>query len=203
MQELLDQRPQYKMGATYLPDAPITPKAAKLPSLPTPMSTNAGPPKLPGIAGNLGVAAVGSKSKDVTGVPKVETAKAAGLLNKIAFLDQGIGPLLAGGAGGVGGYMLGEKVIKPLLEGKQKSILEQMARGQSAVDKLERGKKIAPFAGAIAGALLLAAIASSRAKKQERERIERILMMGGRPEEGGFYSQDTKSVNDPTAAFYG
>lgn len=97
-------------------------------------------------------------------------------LEKIAFLDAGLGPLLGGALGGAGGYALGKGVINPLLEHKKRSIINKMLSGEELISKLDKGKTVAPIAAATIGALLLAALAANRAKKQERERLQDMLL---------------------------
>jgi hypothetical protein len=52
------------------------------------------------------------------------------ILKKLALLDEGISPVVAGGAGGVGGYMAGKHIINPLLESRKRSIIDKMLKGE-------------------------------------------------------------------------
>jgi hypothetical protein len=107
------------------------------------------------------------------------------ILKKLALLDEGISPVVAGGAGGVGGYMAGKHIINPLLESRKRSIIDKMLKGESILKKLETGTKFAPIAAATIGALLLASIAASRAKQHERERIQDQLLYAQLQEQMG------------------
>jgi len=98
------------------------------------------------------------------------------ILKKLAFLDEGISPAIAGGAGGVGGYMAGKHLVNPMLEKQKRSIIDNMLRGEGILKKLDTGTKLVPIAAATIGALLLAALAASRAKQHERERIQDQLL---------------------------
>lgn len=116
------------------------------------------------------------------------------ILKKLAFLDEGISPVLAGGAGGVGGYMAGKHLVNPLLEKQKRSIIDKMLRGESMLKKLETSTKLVPIAAATIGALLLAALAASRAKQHERERMQDQLLYAQLQEQLG-NSQGFSSAN--------
>lgn len=107
------------------------------------------------------------------------------ILKKLALLDEGISPVVAGGAGGVGGYMAGKHIINPILESRKRSVIDKMLQGENILKKLETGTKFAPIAAATIGALLLASIAASRAKQHERERIQDQLLYAQLQEQMG------------------
>jgi hypothetical protein len=117
------------------------------------------------------------------------------ILKKLAFLDEGMAPVMAGGVGGAGGYLAGKHIINPLLENQKRSILDKMLRGESMLKKLETGTKIVPLAAATIGALLLAALAASRAKQHERERIQDQLLYAQLQEQLG-NSQGFSQANE-------
>lgn len=193
------QREAAKFGAQfdYAPNAPVTPKPAKFPKMPAPMSTNAGKPDVPVPPKNT------AKTEAYTGESaEMKVATASDLLAKIAFLDDGALPWIAGAAGGAGGYYAGKKIIDPLINASQENLRRKIRITEQLVDALEKGKKIAPFAGATVGAILLAALAAKRAKQKEREAMARILEMGG-PEREGFDPRDRRSIGDPLAVYYG
>lgn len=181
----------------YRPEAPVTPEPAGYPSMPKPRSTNAGPPNTPPSPESL------KYDKDTPKPPKPPKLKTADeILAKTAFLEEGAWPWIAGAGGGVGGYALGKKVVDPLLKLKQDSILNQIRRGRKIVEGLERGRKIAPLAGATVGAILLAALAAKKARQDQAEDMARISAMGG-PGGEGFYPYNIRDVRDPRAAYYG
>jgi len=181
----------------YRPEAPVTPKPPGYPSEPAPMSTSAGPPNTPPPPESLEYA---EKSQKPPKPPKLKTAEE--VISKIAFLEEGATPWLAGAGGGVGGYLLGKKVVDPLLKMKQESILNNIRKGRKIVEGLEKSRKIAPLAGATIGALLLAALTAKKAKDKQIEDMLRIQAAGG-PGQEGFYPYNVRSVRDPRAAYYG
>jgi len=124
-------------------------------------------------------------------------------LEKLAFLDAGVSPLIAGAAGGLGGYALGKGVINPILERQRQSIISKMLRGEDILKKLEKGKAAAPVAAATIGALLLAAIAANRAKKQERQRIQDYLLYNQLRESDmqGFARGEEVGYGDPHVGY--
>ena len=100
-------------------------------------------PKAPKHPGAFVDSGLGKVTKKLTTGPKLEAAGTS--TNKTAFLDGGLGPLLWGGAGGLGGYLAGEHIVNPLLASKQKSIQEAMAKGESWLARLEALKKVMPL----------------------------------------------------------
>jgi len=128
------------------------------------------------------------------------------ILKKLAFLDEGLGPLVAGGAGGIGGYMAGKHLINPILENRKRSIIDKMLRGEGILKKLETGTKVVPIAAATIGALLLAALAASRAKQHERERMQDQLLYAQLQEQmgssQGFSPEDAVQFGSPNIAGY-
>jgi hypothetical protein len=179
-----------KMGTTfdYTPNAPVTPKPPKFPSVPKPMSTNAGKPDslIPGKAPK-------SSGGDYSGESaETKVAMAGGVLAKAAFLEEGVSPLLYGAGGAAGGYLLGKKVVDPLLSMGQDSLRYQINRAQKILEGLEKGKRVAPIAGATIGAILLAAIAAKKAKEKERATMNTE----------GFDYHDMRRVHEPATAYY-
>jgi len=195
LKEQAAQLEAYKFGANfdYTPNAPVTPKPAKFPKMPAPMSTSGGMPDVPKPPKNS------AKTQAYTG--ESAEMKVATLLHKVAFLESGAMPWVAGAAGGLGGYYAGKKVIDPILDIGQESLRRKIHIAERIIEGLEKGKKVAPFAGATVGAILLAAIAAKKAKQKERETMERVEAMGG-PEREGFSPYDRRYVNDPYAGFY-
>lgn len=188
---------KYSANFDYTPNAPVTPKPPKFPSMPAPMTTNAGTPDVPTALKPFG------KTEKYTGESaEMKVATTNDMLAKLAFMDEGIGPLLAGLAGGAGGYYAGKKVIDPLLNVGQESLRRKVHMLESIIAGLEKGKKVAPFAGATVGAVLLAALAAKHAKNKEREAMAKIQAMGG-PGREGFEPEDRRSVSDPMAGYYG
>ena len=127
-------------------------------------------PKAPKHPGAFVDSGLGKVTKKLTTGPKLEAAGTS--TNKTAFLDGGLGPLLWGGAGGLGGYLAGEHIVNPLLASKQKSIQEAMAKGESWLARLEALKKVMPLLSAGGGALLLAYLAAKSARADEHARMQ-------------------------------
>ena len=127
-------------------------------------------PKAPKHPGAFVDSGLGKVTKKLTTGPKLEAAGTS--TNKTAFLDDGLGPLLWGGAGGLGGYLAGEHLVNPLLAAKQKSIQDAMAKSELWLSKLEALKKVMPLLTAGGGALLLAYLAARSARADERARLQ-------------------------------
>jgi hypothetical protein len=195
--EAQDIMGKYSAQFDYAPNAPVTPKPPKFPSMPAPMTTNAGEPDVP-----KPLKAPGKTQKYTGESAEMKVATTNDILAKVAFMDEGAAPLLAGLAGGAGGYYVGKKVIDPMLNVGQESLRRKVHILESIIEGLEKGKKVAPFAGATVGAILLAAIAAKRAKAKERETMAQILAAGG-PQREGFHAEDRRSVGDPMAGYYG
>lgn len=126
-------------------------------------------------------------------------------MEKKSLMDEGISPLLGAGAGGLGGFVLGQNVIGPLLKRQENKILRQMQTGEQIVNKLRQGQRLAPILASAAGALLLASLAAKKAKENERQRISDLLLyqqlgqMQGA--DAGFLPQQQMPVGDPRS-FY-
>lgn len=119
--------------------------------------------------------------------PKETEKKADGLYPTLAAAGGGV-------AGGVGGWLLGEKVIKPLLEHQSESIAEKVLKQQKRMSQLNDLGTLAPFGGAAVGAIILATLAASRARQKEREKME--------VQQGGGYSAYDNGGFDPGEQMY-
>jgi len=104
----------------------------------------------------------------------------AGKTTTAAFMDDGALPIAGGAAGGVGGYALGSKVLNPLIKMREATIRTQMAKGEKVLEGMARTRKMAPLVAGAISALLLATLVASKAKKNEREKIEREQLWGSR-----------------------
>jgi len=162
--QLQPQQNYNKMGAfTYVQDAANIPKPPSQPKVPSP-----GP-------GVKGVGQMGPQAPaGVLGAPKGDTgaggsdkesAAAPGVLKQA---DETLLPVLAGGLGGVAGWGLGEKVVKPMIESRERTLAEAIAKHQRDLARLKGAKQMVPIGAAAAGALLLAALAASKARQDER-----------------------------------
>ena len=151
-----------KMGASkYSPDA-VT--------IPTPTAQPKVAPLGPGVGSTPKITASGggkTTSSGFLGGSSGSGSSSGGGDSKVAA-DEGILPLLGVGAGGLGGWALGEKVISPLLENKEKQIAEEIARKQQILGNYRKVRKAAPMGAAAAGALLLAALTAMYVKKKSQ-----------------------------------
>ena len=102
-------------------------------------------------------------------------------LIKQAILDTGASPLFWGGMGGIGGYVAGKSITEPYYNWREKNINpENLLRLEEIKDR----RSSIPLIAAAVGALLLAAIASKKARENERDKINRMTAMGAHPEMG-------------------
>ena len=168
--------------AAILDDSAKPMGAAKTPTLPGPSTT------VPKIKTSVGtpkwaVPSISSSSKGVSG-PSAPTAPTAptsssdsGSSSKqAASMDEGVSPLLLGLGGGAGGYLAGKHLVNPLLDSQAKSIQAKILQGQQVIKTLEKAQKAMPLIGGAIGAIVLASIAAKKARKDERNKLERSLM---------------------------
>ncbi len=188
----------YKMGASkYSPDAVTIPKPTALPRVnPLGPGVSSTPTLKPDSAGSpMGLSGSSPGASPSGG----SSPKSAGLLKRS---DEGVLPLLGLGAGGLGGWALGEKVISPILENKEKNIAQEIARKQHTLQTFQKVRRAAPIGAAAAGALLLAALTAAFAKKQTRQEMQGMPQAQLRPYDpsgAGFYPNEATQMGN----FYG
>jgi len=162
---LMQQYPEAWKGAAYVQDIAATPRPTPQPKVTAP--TTKAPSALAATARTVtGVSTGGSsatKNTSESSEDKISTIK------KQAVDDMAF-PLVAGGAGGVGGYMLAKKFLTPYLQGQEKDILREIAAKQEALKNLQKAQKYGPWGAAAAGAILLAALAAYKARRSEEQR---------------------------------
>ncbi len=152
-----------KMSAfPYVQDAANIPKPPSQPKVPSP-----GP----------GVAGVGSmsskKPSGALGAPKAMGGTSGSSKETLAAYlgekraDDAMLPVLAGGLGGIGGWALGDKILKPMLESKEQNLAEVIAKHQKNMARIKGAKQAVPLGSAAAGALILAALAAIKARQYE------------------------------------
>ncbi len=158
-----------KMGSSkYSPDAVTIPKPTALPKV-NPLGPGVGStPTLKPDGGGGGLLGSSSGGSTSSGQSSGSSTKAAALAKRS---DDGVLPLLGLGAGGLGGWALGEKVISPMLQNKEQDILKKMQQQQKTLRNVQTVRKAAPIGAAAAGALLLAALTAMYAKRQERMHV--------------------------------
>lgn len=140
---------ELKTGSSnpYVHDSAFVPPPVKQPRVPTP-----GPSTKPiDLDSGLGAASKGFSS-DAGKAPTPSSTKSA---------SESTDFLLAGGLGGAGGWLLGKKLVEPLIAEKERRL-------KAALQNLKQTKKYAPIGAAAAGAIILAALSGMR-KKQERK----------------------------------
>jgi len=141
--------------------APNPPKAGSVPS-PTPAVS------APKIDTGLGSQGVGAPSS----LGRATSTNSGGDSGGTKQASDSVAAGVAGGAGGaLGGYLLGSKVIDPMI-GRHADELERvLASGQKRLHNMRKAQLAAPLGAAAIGALVLATIAASRARKDEREKM--------------------------------
>jgi len=172
-----------KMGSSkYSPDAVTIPKPTALPRVnplgPSVKSVSALKP------GSDGVGGLPSAPK-----PPGSSTKAAAIAKQA---DEGVLPLLGMGAGGLGGWALGEKVISPILQNRERVLQEKLKNLQAA-------RKVTPMGAAAAGALLLAALTMAMTKKKDAPQQLDPQFAPYDPSGAGFYPTDQRGIGN----FYG
>ena len=151
-------------------------------SIPTPPAF----PKIP--APSLSVPTPGSKPKSsFPSTPKLNTSASV----KVSTESSAF-PIAAGVGGGIGGWALGSKVIVPMLEKKITKITEELAKKEQTLGRWQELKKAAPLGGAIAGALLLAALASWNMRRVARQSAENRQIRLPYDQSGGAFSPHEK-----------
>jgi hypothetical protein len=130
------------------------------------------------------------------------------LKEKKADMDPSLAALLAGGAGGLGGYMAGEHVVSPLLERREAGILEEIAKKQKSLDVLKHIRKATPLGMAALGAVTLAAVAAAKARADERSKMNIQQILAGRlqqydPTNAGFNASEQVPMGAPYDQVYG
>ena len=105
-------------------------------------------------------------------------------LVKQAILDSGASPVMWGGLGGLGGYAAGKAILDPYYDWRENRLEDQIASKERTLESIKGRRSMAPIIAAAVGALLLAAVASKKAKEKERDRMSRMTAMGAHPEMG-------------------
>lgn len=155
---------KHAASRNYTPDATSTPTPTK-------------PAEIPAVGPTLptGVTAMSKNPFGLSAHRLPKPPKAPGISSKrpatkLATDDHL--PLLAAIGGGVGGWALGSKIVSPLVEKKIEKITEELAKKEQTLGRWRSLQKSAPLGGAIAGALLLAALASWNMRRVARQARE-------------------------------
>ena len=176
--------------AGYINDTASTPPPVKSPRVPAP-GPSTKPPKLD--AGDDAGSTLGAGTAAQGG----SQAASGGGEKAAADVSEGMLPLLAGGVGGTAAWLGAKKIVNPLIK-------QQEAATEAAIKKLQAKKamlgglqKTVPIGAAAAGALLLAAMAAIKARKNTQRE-----MMGMDPQfrpydpmRQGFYPEEQVQFN--------
>lgn len=103
-------------------------------------------------------------------------------------------PMLAAGAGGLGGWALGEKLIAPALQQRESALIDAIARQEAILAKLKKARKAAPMGAAAAGAILLAALTAVKARQSERRGAGGVQITPHDPTGAGFAPGDQANM---------
>lgn len=177
MQQEMYGMPQ-KMGAF---ESKVTiPRPTPVPKIPAPGPSVAGIPQAKRDATSIGAFSPSVKT------PGVDASKgfgspgsSSGKTSIASDIDPSIAPLLAGGVGGLGGYLAGSKLLAPWMEDKENDILKEIAEKQKSVGNWQTARKFTPIAMAALGAVTLAAIAAMKARSDERSKMQAYQMLAG------------------------
>jgi len=204
--------PEYYMddawkSAGYVEDIAATPRPVPQPKIsppstkpPAALASGTRKPGAPGIpAASASGISGGPPSSGGSGDNKVASPLDRALKKQA---DDAIFPLLAGGAGGLGGYWLTDKFLSPYLKQREGAILAEIAKKQRAVDNLKKLRQYAPVGAAAAGAILLAALAASKARKSEAQRQQAYSVIQNPissydPSQSGFYPEEMINFGSP------
>jgi hypothetical protein len=122
-------------------------------------------------------------------------------------LDPALATLIAGGAGGIGGYLAGEHVVSPLLRDREKGIEREIAEKERTLGRWRTARRYTPIALAALGAVALASLAAKRARKDERGKIQMQMMAGHlQPYDqtgAGYGAADQVQMGAPYGEVYG
>jgi len=196
---------EYWKGAGYVEDIASTPRPVSQPKVSPPStkppSALASSTRTPGAPGAPSPGAEGISGGSPS--PEGGGLKAGSFQRRLQKqADDSIFPLVAGGAGGVGGFMLADKLLNPYLKNRENALLKEIAQKQVAVDRLRGAQKFSPFGAAAAGAILLAALAAAKARKSEAERQQAYNVIQNPlqaydPSGAGFYPDQQVPVGSP------
>lgn len=150
----------YSPSASGVPAPPASPKVtAPGPSVAgIPQLKPGEPPDLPTAGRRGGKSSVGPSAPKPPRIPKIAE-------------DDALYPLLAAGAGAVGGHTLGSKIVNPLIKMKERALEAKIRNSQDILAALQQAQKKAPGMAAATGALLLAALTALAIKKKQGEKV--------------------------------
>ncbi len=197
------EEPYYAQGAGTLGKYSASTSwafSAEVPNTPTPVKM----PKNPGAPNSLALAHDVDAGKEPG---RTDTATGGGAMggesSKLGFLDEGVAPIAGGAAGGLGGYLLGSKVVAPLAANKADDIERRIAKGVKAKDMLRKVQGRAPLTAAAIGAILLAGLASRTSRKRTKERMaEPGAAAEGVAAQYGYHPNEEYNIRDPRARMY-
>jgi hypothetical protein len=163
-------QPYYKTGALrqkianpYIQDTANVPKPPGQPRVPSPGPAISAPTLNDSVEG--------------TGLPKATSSSLAAPGSSGGFsaakvaMDDAMYPLLGAGVGGAGGYILGKKILGPVLDYQEKNLAAKAEAYMRAQKTMAAAKHKAPMTAAVAGAILLAALTAIAARDKRQKSI--------------------------------
>ena len=134
--------------ALHKPSFPMPKVTAPGPSIPSITMKSTGMPGLPGM-----------------GTPKGLKAPTMGGSDTTKKATDATIPVIAGGVGGLGGWALNEKILKPILASREGALAASIAKQQQRAKQMAAIKPYLPLGASIVGALLLAGLAAAMARR--------------------------------------
>ena len=128
-----------------------------------PTSTAPGP-GVPSVTMGKGLLSGSDITTPMGGVSSTSTGSRKGGVSKQA--NDATVPVLAGGLGGIGGWALGEKVLKPMIDNREASLAAEIAKQTQSVEQLKTLKPYLPLGASLVGAILLAGAVAAMANRR-------------------------------------
>jgi hypothetical protein len=199
-QQMYGEQP--KMGAANNYSNVMIPRPPAVPQILSPGPAVANSPQIKRDSAAIGAFSTPKKE------PGKDATKETIASLKHADIDPSIATLLAGGVGGGAGYMAGKHLISPMLGGKERDILKEIAEKEQNLGRLRTVRKFTPIGVAALGAVALATIAAAKARHDERNRAQAQQMLAGhlRPYDqtnSGFGAADQVPIGAPYEQVYG
>jgi hypothetical protein len=149
--------------------------------------------------------------RDATGIgmgPEASNIPGQDALKEKKAFDPAIATLLAGGAGGLGGYMAGKHMVDPLLANRETNIAKEIAEKEKTLGNIKSLRRFTPIGMAALGAVALAALAASKARSDERRKMQVQQMLAGHlrpydPTDSGYGAADQVPVGAPYEQVFG
>lgn len=203
-----------KAGAANNYNNVMIPRPTAVPQIKSPGPAIANAPQIKRDASSIGAF---SKPKTTPGTDAMGGGKSSSgafggaskttTASEKSALDPAMATLIAGGAGGVGGYIAGEHVIAPWLKHKEVDIEREIAEKERTLGRWRTARRYSPIALAALGAVALATLAAKKARTDERGKMQMQMMAGHLqpydPTGGGYGAADQVQMGAPYGEVYG